>query len=41
MEKLADDMVKQQSLNVDAVSGATNSSKVIRKAVENALGNRT
>lgn len=41
MEKLADDMVKQQSLNVDAVSWAANSSKVIPKAVENALGNRT
>lgn len=39
-ERVVDDMVNQQSLNVDAVSGATNSSKVIRKAVENALSNK-
>lgn len=36
-ERLPDDMVRAQSLQVDAVAGATNSSKVIRKAVENAL----
>lgn len=30
-------VVESQSLNVDTVSGATNSSKVILKAIENAL----
>lgn len=32
-------VVESQSLKVDAVSGATNSSKVILKAIENALKN--
>lgn len=36
-ETLAEDIVKEQRINVDVVSGATNSSKVIMKAVENAL----
>ena len=36
-ERIIDDIVKQQSVAVDTVSGATNSSKVIMKAVENAL----
>ncbi len=36
-EKILDNIVKEQSVNVDTVSGATNSSKVIMKAVENAL----
>lgn len=36
-EKITDDMVAAQSLEVDAISGATRSSYVIRKAVENAL----
>lgn len=36
-EKIADDVVRTQSLDVDAVSGATVSSKCIVKAVENAL----
>lgn len=36
-EKIIDDILQQQSIDVDAVSGATNSSKVIKKAVENAL----
>lgn len=36
-EIIIDDIVQQQSIDVDAVSGATNSSKVIKKAVENAL----
>jgi uncharacterized protein with FMN-binding domain len=40
-EKIIDDIVKEQSVNVDAVSGATNSSKVIMKAVENALTKRS
>lgn len=36
-EKIIDEMIAQQTTDVDVVSGATNSSKVIRKAVENAL----
>lgn len=32
-------IVAEQRVNVDAVSGATNSSKVIKKAVDNALSN--
>jgi uncharacterized protein with FMN-binding domain len=36
-EKIIDNIVKEQSINVDTISGATNSSKVIMKAVENAL----
>lgn len=34
---IIDEILKEQSLEVDAVSGATNSSKTILKAVENAL----
>lgn len=36
-ERIIDDMIQQQSIDVDAITGATNSSKVIKKAVENAL----
>ncbi len=36
-EKIIDKIQEEQSVVVDAVSGATNSSKVIMKAVENAL----
>lgn len=36
-EQIIDDMVYEQKVNVDTISGATNSSKVIMKAVENAL----
>lgn len=36
-EKIVDKIVSEQSLEVDAISGATNSSKVIKKAIENAL----
>jgi len=36
-ESVIIDVVDNQSLEVDAVSGATNSSKVILKAVQNAL----
>jgi len=36
-EKIIESVIKRQSLNVDAVSGATGSSKAILKAVENAL----
>ena len=36
-EKIAGKIIEDQSLNIDAVSGATGSSKAILKAVENAL----
>lgn len=36
-EVITDKVVSSQSLQVDTVSGATNSSKVILKAIENAL----
>lgn len=36
-EKIVDDIIEQQSLEVDAISSATYSSNTIRKAVENAL----
>ena len=36
-EVIADSMVDEQKIDVDAISGATNSSTVIKKAVENAL----
>ena len=36
-EKITDRIIEKQSLDVDAVSGATGSSKAILKAVENAL----
>lgn len=36
-ERVAEAVIEEQSLNVDAVSGATNSSSVIKKAIENAL----
>lgn len=39
-EQIVPDILEQQDLQVDAVSGATNSSKVIKKAVENALKER-
>ena len=40
-EQIIDDIIEQQTIDVDAISGATSSSKVIRKAIENALnGNR-
>lgn len=38
-EKITDEIIQKQQLDVDAISGATNSSKVIIKAVENALLN--
>lgn len=38
-ESIVDDVVKEQSLDIDAVSGATVSSKCILMAVENALEN--
>lgn len=36
-EKVIDKVLNKQKVDVDAVSGATNSSKVIKKAIENAL----
>lgn len=36
-ENIITEVIKQQRLDVDAVASATNSSKVIRKAMENAL----
>ena len=36
-EVIADKIVGEQKIDVDAISGATNSSTVIKKAVENAL----
>jgi uncharacterized protein with FMN-binding domain len=36
-ESVVDDILIHQRIDVDAVSGATNSSSVIKKAVENAL----
>lgn len=36
-EIVTDRIIEEQKINVDAVSGATNSSTVIKKAVENAL----
>ena len=36
-EIVADRIIEEQKIEVDAVSGATNSSTVIKKAVENAL----
>jgi uncharacterized protein with FMN-binding domain len=36
-ERIVDDVVRSQSLDVDAVSGATRSSMVILKAIETAL----
>lgn len=39
-EAVIDKIVDEQRINVDAISGATNSSTVIKKAVENALKKR-
>lgn len=36
-EVITNKMIEEQKVDVDAISGATNSSKVIKKAVENAL----
>lgn len=38
-ESIVNDVVQEQSLDIDAVSGATVSSKYILKAVENAIEN--
>lgn len=39
-EKIVDSIITRQQVNVDTVSGATNSSLVIEKAVENALAGK-
>ena len=39
-EVITDSIVDKQKIDVDAISGATNSSTVIKKAVENALKSR-
>ncbi len=39
-EVITDRIVDEQKIDVDAISGATNSSIVIKKAVENALKSR-
>lgn len=36
-ERIVDTIVDQQRIDVDAITSATNSSKVLKKAVENAL----
>ncbi|NME82011.1 FMN-binding protein [Clostridium sp. SM-530-WT-3G] len=36
-EVIIDDVIKKQTVKVDTISGATNSSKVILKAIQNAL----
>lgn len=38
-ETIVNQIVSQQRIDVDAISGATNSSTVLKKAVENALIN--
>ena len=38
-EAITNNIVDEQKIDVDAISGATNSSAVIKKAVENALKN--
>lgn len=38
-EAITNKIVEEQKIDVDAISGATNSSTVIKKAVENALKN--
>lgn len=38
-ESIVNDIVEEQSLDIDAISGATVSSKCILKAVENAIEN--
>ena len=40
-EKVIEKIIEEQKIDVDAVSGATNSSTVIKKAVENALKGET
>lgn len=39
-EAMIDHVLSEQKIDVDAISGATNSSKVIKKAIENAISER-
>lgn len=39
MTSIVDNIIREQSLEVDAISGATNSGLVIEKACESALKN--
>ncbi|MBU3112552.1 FMN-binding protein [Clostridium lacusfryxellense] len=39
-EAVTAEVIKEQSLQVDMITGATNSSKVILKSIENALNSR-
>ena len=39
-EVITDSIIEEQKIDVDTISGATNSSTVIKKAVENALESR-
>lgn len=39
-ERIINDILKQQRIDIDAVSGATNSGYVIKKAIENALNGK-
>ncbi len=36
-ERITEDIINEQKVDVNTITGATNSSKVIKKAVENAL----
>ena len=38
-ERIVKEIVAQQKIDVDIIAGATNSSRVIKKAVDNALSN--
>ncbi len=38
-EKIINNIISEQRIDTDAISGATNSSNVIKKAVENAITN--
>jgi uncharacterized protein with FMN-binding domain len=39
-EAITENIIDEQKTNVDAISGATNSSRVVEKAVENALNGK-
>lgn len=41
MRKSKKEIIEEQKIDVDTISGATNSSTVIKKAVENALKGET
>lgn len=39
-EEVINNVIEKQSLNVDTISGATTSSKIILKSIENAIGGK-